>query len=240
MLRIVKFPAIVSKSIKYLCKQSIMMQRLEATSSNYQRGETSRNNIMFSVHLISIILFGLSTWRSLYTFVIFAPPTPFSPYNYCKPISICLTQHRLAHQLGSSLLPEEVLYQTLQCCPSDLLFSYIVCSLFKAFSTLGSVGESLDIRLDNHKHSFLAELGIAIDDRYVNEVSLTYGSSYIWRFFCKILYDTSFCTHWLSLLELLNSCVMLACLSVIPLNKKCSALTLTQTDAWFCQVDHLT
>ena len=42
----------------------------------------------------------------------------------------------------------------------------------------------------------------------------------IWRFFCKILYDTSFCTHWLSLLELLNSCIMLACLSVIPLNKK--------------------
>ena len=155
------------------------------------------------------------------------------------PISICLTQHRLAHQLGSSLLLQEGPVLD----PLVLAITHVIiqlCSLLKAFSTLRSVGESLDIRLDNHKHSFLAELGIAIDDRYVNEVSLTYGSSYIWRFFCKILYDTSFCTHWLSLLELLNSCVMLACLSVIPLNKKCSALTLTQTDAWFCQVDHLT
>ena len=71
------------------------------------------------------------------------------------PILICLTQHRLAHQLGSLLLLQE-----------DPVLDHLMlvggpaiqlCSLLKAFSTFRSVEESLDISLDKQKHSFLAE-----------------------------------------------------------------------------------
>ena len=106
------------------------------------------------------------------------------------PISICLTQHRLAHQLGSSLL----LLKGPVLDPLVLATTHVIiqlCSLLKAFSTLRSVEESLDIRLDNHKLSFLVKTalfyssgGRIIDVRYIDGVSLTYGSprQHIWTF----------------------------------------------------------
>ena len=72
------------------------------------------------------------------------------------PISICLTQHRLAHQLGSSLLLQE------DPVPDPLVLAagavIQLCSLLKAFNTLRSVEESLDISLERHKHLFLKML----------------------------------------------------------------------------------
>ena len=71
------------------------------------------------------------------------------------PISIYLIQHRFSHQLGSSLLIQE-----------DPVLDHLVlvtgpviqlCSLLKAFSTLKSVEESLDISLDIQKHSLVAK-----------------------------------------------------------------------------------
>ena len=97
------------------------------------------------------------------------------------PISICLTQHRLAHQLGSSLLLQE-----------DLVLDHLVlvagpviqlCSLLKAFSTLRSVEESLDISLESAQ-AFYDSGRRTIDGQYVDGVSLTYGSprQHIWTF----------------------------------------------------------
>ena len=59
-----------------------------------------------------------------------------------------------------------------------------LCSLLKAFSTLRSVEESLDISLDNHKHSFLTEGAQLMNDTLMHGVSLTYGSprQHIWTF----------------------------------------------------------
>ena len=68
------------------------------------------------------------------------------------PISICLTQHRLAHQLGSLLLLQEdpvVDHLVLAVRPVIQL-----CSPLNVFSILKSVEESLAISLDSHKHSF--------------------------------------------------------------------------------------
>ena len=71
------------------------------------------------------------------------------------PISICLTQHRLAHQLGSSLLLQEDPVLD----PLVLVFGPVIqlCSLLKAFDTLRSAEESLDIKKDQHMHSLLQE-----------------------------------------------------------------------------------
>ena len=77
------------------------------------------------------------------------------------PISICLTQHRLAHQLGGSLLLQEdpVLDHLV------VLVSVIqLCSLFKVFSTLRSVEESLGIKLDNLEHSMIVEGALLMSD----------------------------------------------------------------------------
>ena len=82
------------------------------------------------------------------------------------PISICLTQHRLAHQLGSSLLLQEgpVLDHLM------LAGTHVIqrCSLpnipysIKVFNTLRSVEESLNTRLDNHKHSLGMEVAVSM------------------------------------------------------------------------------
>ena len=71
------------------------------------------------------------------------------------PISICLTQHRLAHQLGSSLLLQEGPVLD----PLVLVATRIIqlCSLLKVFSTLRSVEESLDIKLVNQEHLLLVK-----------------------------------------------------------------------------------
>ena len=77
------------------------------------------------------------------------------------PISICLTQHRLAHQLGRSLLLQEDPVLD----PLVLAVRPVIqlCSLLKAFNTLMSVEESLAISLDNQKHSVLAEGALLMD-----------------------------------------------------------------------------
>ena len=78
------------------------------------------------------------------------------------PISICLTQHRLAHQLGSSLLLQEdpVLdHLMLAFLPVTQLYL-----LLKLFSILRSVEESLGIKLDNLKHSLLVRGALLIND----------------------------------------------------------------------------
>ena len=56
--------------------------------------------------------------------------------------------------------------------------------LNKAFNTLRSVEESLDISLESHKHSLRAEGALYINVRYVDGVNLTYGSPryHIWTF----------------------------------------------------------
>ena len=71
------------------------------------------------------------------------------------PISICLTQHRLAHQLGSSLLFQEGPVLD----PLMLVEGHVIqlCSLLKVFNTLRSVEESLDIRLVHQKHSIIVK-----------------------------------------------------------------------------------
>ena len=78
------------------------------------------------------------------------------------PISICLTQHRLAHQLGSSLPHQEgpVLDHL------TLAVSHVIqlCSLHKILNTLRSVEESLDIRLDNQELLLLVEWVLLIVD----------------------------------------------------------------------------
>jgi hypothetical protein len=72
------------------------------------------------------------------------------------PFLIYLTQHRLAHQLGSSLLLQEdpVLDHPM------LAVGHVIqlCSLLKAVNTLRSVEESWDIRLEIHKHFILKML----------------------------------------------------------------------------------
>jgi hypothetical protein len=78
------------------------------------------------------------------------------------PISICLTQHRLAHQLGSSLLlQEDPVLDPLMLAVRPAILLY---SLLKAFSTLRSVEESLAIRLDIQKHSLIAEGALLMVD----------------------------------------------------------------------------
>jgi hypothetical protein len=74
------------------------------------------------------------------------------------PISICLTQHRLAHQLGGSLLLQEDPVQD----HLMLVATHVIqlCSLLKAFSTLRSVEESLD----KHMHSLIAEGALLMSD----------------------------------------------------------------------------
>ena len=59
-----------------------------------------------------------------------------------------------------------------------------LCSQLKVFDTLRSVEESLNISLDNQEHFFVLEGALAINERYVNGVSLTYGSprQHIWTF----------------------------------------------------------
>ena len=77
-------------------------------------------------------------------------------------ISICLTQHRLAHQLGSSLLlQEDPVLDHLMLAGTHVIQ---LCSLLKAFSTLRSVEESLAISLQVHKHSLLAEGALLMSD----------------------------------------------------------------------------
>ena len=66
------------------------------------------------------------------------------------PISMCLTQHRLAHQLGSSLLLQEGPVLDLLMLASCYVIQ--LCSLLKVFNTLRSAEESLDISLDSQKH----------------------------------------------------------------------------------------
>ena len=66
------------------------------------------------------------------------------------PISMCLTQHRLAHQLGSSLLLQEGPVLDLPMPAASHVIQ--LCSLLKVFNTLRSVEESLDISLDSQKH----------------------------------------------------------------------------------------
>ena len=61
-------------------------------------------------------------------------------------ISIYLTQHRLAHQLGSSLLLQEDPALDLLMLASSRVIQ--LCSQLKALSILRSVEESLDISLD--------------------------------------------------------------------------------------------
>ena len=102
------------------------------------------------------------------------------------PISICLTQHRLAHQLGSSLLLQEGPVLD----PLMLAASHVIqlCSLLKVFNTLRSVEESLAIRRDLQLEAFVLEnlnRSQTLDDIYgVDGVSLTYGNSqrHIWTF----------------------------------------------------------
>ena len=78
------------------------------------------------------------------------------------PISICLTQHRLAHQLGSSLLlQEDPVLDHLMLAVRPVIQ---LCSLRKAFNTFRSVEESLDIRLDNQKHLLVAQGALLIND----------------------------------------------------------------------------
>ena len=68
------------------------------------------------------------------------------------PISICLTQHRLAHQLGSSLLLQEgPVLDPLVLAPTHVIQ---LCSLLKVFNTLRSVEESLDISLEILEHLY--------------------------------------------------------------------------------------
>ena len=71
------------------------------------------------------------------------------------PISICLTQHRLVHQLGSSLLLQEG--HVLD--PLMLVATHVIqlCSLLKVFNTLRSVEESLGISMVHQKHSLVVE-----------------------------------------------------------------------------------
>ena len=71
------------------------------------------------------------------------------------PISICPTQHRLVHQLGSSLLLQEDPVLDLLLLATTRVIQ--LCSLLKAFGTLRSVEKSLDISLDNQKHSLIVE-----------------------------------------------------------------------------------
>ena len=72
------------------------------------------------------------------------------------PISIYLTQHSLAHKLGSSLLHQEgPVLDPLMLAASRVFQLY---SLLKVFNTLRSVEESLDISLDNHKFFMLKML----------------------------------------------------------------------------------
>ena len=61
-------------------------------------------------------------------------------------ISICLTQHRLAHQLGSSLLLQEDPVLDSLVLPVGPVIQ--LCSPLKAFNTPRSVEESLDISLE--------------------------------------------------------------------------------------------
>ena len=66
-----------------------------------------------------------------------------------------------------------------------LASGYVIqlCSPLKGFNTLRSVEESLAISLESHKHSF-GSRGHTIDERYVDGVTLTYGSprQHIWTF----------------------------------------------------------
>ena len=102
------------------------------------------------------------------------------------PISICLIQHRLAHQLGSSLLlQDDPVLDGLVLAIGPVL---LVCSLLKAFHTLSYVEKSLDTKLDTRKH-FIWKIPVGhkilmINYSYVDGVSLTYGSlrQHIWTF----------------------------------------------------------
>ena len=102
------------------------------------------------------------------------------------PISICLTQHRLAHQLGSSLLLQEghvldhlmlVIAAVFQLCsllkPEGIQYSQ-VCGKIIGYQ----VGQPQAFILEN------SNLPQTIDERYVDGVSLTYGSprQHIWTF----------------------------------------------------------
>ena len=69
------------------------------------------------------------------------------------PISISLTQHRLAHQLGSSsLLQEGPVLDHLMLAAGHAIQP---CSLLKVCNILKLVGESLDIRSDSPKDLLL-------------------------------------------------------------------------------------
>ena len=74
------------------------------------------------------------------------------------PISTCLIQHRLAHQLGSSLVLQECPVLD----PLTLAVTHVIqlCSLLKIVSTLRSVEEFLGIRGGNLEHSFLKMLKV--------------------------------------------------------------------------------
>jgi hypothetical protein len=77
------------------------------------------------------------------------------------PISIRLIQHRLAHQLGSSLLLQEDPVLD----PLMLVVGPVIqlCSLLKAVNILKSVEELLDIKLVNQEHSFTVKETLLIN-----------------------------------------------------------------------------
>ena len=97
-------------------------------------------------------------------------------------ISICLTQHRLAHQLGSSLLLQEDPVLDLLMLVGGPVIQ--LCSLLKVFITFRSVEESLDIKLVNQKHSLIVDGALLMNDTLMECMSLTYGNprQHIWTF----------------------------------------------------------
>ena len=72
------------------------------------------------------------------------------------PISTCLIQHSLVHQLGSPLLLQEGPMLDLQILVEG--HTIYLCSLLKEFNTLRSVEESLDIRLETQTESILVQV----------------------------------------------------------------------------------
>ena len=78
------------------------------------------------------------------------------------PIWICLIQHRLAHQLGSSLLVQKDPVLDLLMLVARPVIQ--LCSPLKAFNTLRSVEGSLGIRSDNQTHSLVVEGTVLMSD----------------------------------------------------------------------------
>ena len=90
------------------------------------------------------------------------------------PISTCLTQHRLAHQLGSSsLLQKGPVLDPLMLAAGHAIQP---CSLLKVCNILKLVEESLDIRSDSPK-----DLLLVGHHRKPLIINCRWSESYIWK-----------------------------------------------------------